>query len=349
MRSYRLSLILLLLLLWAGTLAAQSTFAYSYVPKHVFGTQVFPVTIVGEDVTEGFLPTFKFDPNNPVRPLEATPVTETNGGNTFFTFYFKAGEKEIQLPDMNIIDESGELTVLTGKLLPVRTLNAAEEEHFCGLIATSCKIVTSQVSEFDAQNNLVSLTIKATEANPEEIHTPGSIESGIEKMTRKKAEVLFEYFFVIPSSQKSITSSYYNTLQNRFISKSISTDYKHKPVAAQENLNPLDSSFNKIKKYGLALLALFFFWMFWMRKEILFLVLFALSMIILLTLFVPHDKVCVQEGAPLYILPTETSTTGGQIDREYTTSILNTRRDYYKIEYDHNIIGWIKDEDTCKN
>jgi hypothetical protein len=66
-------------------------------------------------------------------------------------------------------------------------------------------------------------------------------------------------------------------------------------------------------------------------------------------MFTPHEKVCVQEGAPLYILPTETSTTGGQIDRELTTDILNQRGHYYKIAYDNNIIGWIKDEDTCKD
>ena len=348
MRSHRLLLILLLLFVWISSATAKTNYWYSYVPKQVFATQVFPVTIFADRDSSGIAPTFQFDPQNPLQPIDSKPLKDSNGGNTFYTFYFKAQNSDVTIPELTITDET-EVVMLGSRYLPVKTLDKSGHETFCGMIATSCKIITSQVSEFDAQNNLVSLTIKASEANPEEMHTPGSIESGIEKLTRKESESIIEYYFVIPSSLKSITVSYYNTLQNRFISKTFSTDYKNKPVAAQENLNPRDSSFDKLKKYGLSFLALFFLWMFWKRKEIFFLVLLAICVLILLTLFTPHEKICVQEGAPLYILPTETSTTGGRVDRELNTDILKTRGKYHKIEYDHHTIGWIKDEDTCKN
>jgi len=348
MRGHRLLLILLLLFVWICSATAKTHYWYSYVPKQVFATQVFPVTIFADRDSSGTPPTFQFDPQNPLQPIDSKPLKDSNGGNTFYTFYFKAQNSDITIPELSITDET-EVIMLGSRYLPVKMLDRNGHEAFCGMIATSCKIITSQVSEFDAQNNLVSLTIRASEANPEEMHTPGSIESGIEKLTKKESESIIEYYFVIPSSQKSITVSYYNTLQNRFISKTFSTDYKNKPVAAQENLNPRDSSFDKLKKYGLSFLALFFLWMFWKRKEIFFLVLLAICILILLTLFTPHEKICVQEGAPLYILPTETSTTGGRVDRELNTDILKTRGKYHKIEYDHHTIGWIKDEDTCKN
>jgi len=348
MRSHRLLLTLLLFFVWVSAATAKTSYRYSYLPKQVFATQVFPVTIFADKNSSRGAPTFQFDPQSPLQPIESKPLQDSNGGNTFYTFYFKAQNNDITIPELTITDET-EVVKLDSRYLPVKMLDKSGQETFCGMIATSCKIVTSQVSEFDAQNNLVSLTIKASEANPHEMHTPGSIESGIETLTRKESESTIEYYFVIPSSQTSITLSYYNTLQNRFISKTFSTDYKNKPVAAQENLTPIDSSFDKLKRYGLSFLALFFLWMFWKKKEIFFLVLLAICVLILLTLFTPHEKICVQEGAPLYILPTETSTTGGQVDRELHTDSLKTRGKYHKIEYDHHTIGWIKDEDTCKD
>jgi len=348
MRIRRLLLILLLAFVWISHATAKTNYGYSYVPKQVFQTQVFPVTIFADRDSNGTPPVFQFDSQSALHPIDKNPLKDSNGGNTFYTFYFKAKQSDITLPELTITDKDG-ATVLRSRQLPVKRLDTRGHETFCGLIATDCKIIASQISEFDAQNNLVSLKIKASEANPKEMHTPGSIESGIEKLTRKESESMIEYYFVIPSSQKNITVSYYNTLQNRFIPKTFSTDYKSKPVAAQENLNPKDSSFNKLKRYGLSFLALFFLWMFWKKKEILFLVLLVICVLILLTLFVPHEKICVQEGAPLYILPTETSTIGGEVDRELTTDSLKTRGKYHKIEYDHHTIGWIKDEDTCKN
>jgi len=348
MRSHRLLLILLLFFIWISSASAKINYGYSYVPKQLLATQVFPITIFADTAQDTHLTSFEFDPQSPLQPIEKKALKDINGNNTFYTFYFKAADSDVAIPKLTITDEEG-VTVLESKYLPVKVLDAGDHKTFCGLIATKCKIITSQVSEFDAQNNLVSLTIKASEANPEEMHTPGSIESGIEKLTRKDSESLIEYYFVIPSSKKSITFSYYNTLQNRFISKTISTDYKNNPVAAQENLNPRDSSFDKLKRYALSLLALFFLWMFWKKKEIFFLVLLVICVLILLTLFTTHEKICVQEGAPVYILPTETSTIGGQIGEELTTDVLNRRDQYRKIEYDHYRIGWIRDEDTCKD
>ncbi len=341
-------LILTLLLLSVISAVAGSDYRYSYIPKKVYATQVFPVTVYSDQERGDRIPSFEFDPDSKTEPINSKPVIDTNNGNSFYTFYFKAKNSSMTIPELTITDD-GETAILGSVDIPVEILDTTAEENFCGLIATACKIVTSQVSEFDAQNNLVSMTIKASEANPESIAVPRSLESGIEKIVRSGSDVAVEYYFVIPSSVKKVTLSYYNTLQNRFISKTISTDYKNSPVAAQENLNPKDSSFDKIKKYGLMVLALLFLWMFWQKKEMLFLILFAICAILLFTIFTPKKSICIQEGAAIYILPTPTSTTGGRVDRELTTTVLNEREGYYKIEYDNNVIGWIKDEDICKD
>jgi len=74
-----------------------------------------------------------------------------------------------------------------------------------------------------------------------------------------------------------------------------------------------------------------------------------ISLITLLTFYIPHKKICVKQGAPLYIIPTDTSTIGTRIDNQLDTMLLGTRGEYNKVEYKKGIIGWIKNEDICDN
>ena len=60
-----------------------------------------------------------------------------------------------------------------------------------------------------------------------------------------------------------------------------------------------------------------------------------------------HKKICISQGAPLYILPTQTSTISTKIDAELDTLLLGNREGYKKVEYKEGIIGWIKNEDLC--
>jgi len=93
----------------------------------------------------------------------------------------------------------------------------------------------------------------------------------------------------------------------------------------------------------------FFILMFLFKLYFFYLVFSFLSVITLLTLFIPHEKICVKEGAYLYILPTVTSTTSNKIDEELDTLLLGETTNYKKVEYKEGIIGWIKNEDLCQN
>jgi len=337
-----------MLLSCSSLLSARATYRYSYIPKQIYATQIFPVTIFADTIDSKNPPKFYFDKKSPIKPINKVPIKDENGKNIFFTFYFKALNSDVRLPNLTIVDEDQSIMLLS-RYIPVQLLDSNNEVDFCGLIATDCKIVNSQVSTFDSKSNLITLTIKATEANVDQIRIKESTEEGIEKLSRNGASTRIEYYFVIPSSIKEMTLSYFNTIQNRFIDKKISTDYQNKPVAAQENLNPIDSSFNQLKKYGFITLTIIMFLMFLRKKEFLYLILFLIGMFIIFNMFKPHQKICITEGSPLYILPTSISTIGGHVDRDFSTDILNTRGNYYKIEYDNGVIGWIKNENICKD
>ncbi len=74
-----------------------------------------------------------------------------------------------------------------------------------------------------------------------------------------------------------------------------------------------------------------------------------LSSILLIILYIPLSNICVKPNSPIYIIPTFNSTIGGYTEHRVTTVELAKRGDYHKIEYKKGIIGWIKDEDICKD
>ena len=93
----------------------------------------------------------------------------------------------------------------------------------------------------------------------------------------------------------------------------------------------------------------FFLIMFLFRRDFFYLVFGAVSFITLLTLYIPHQKICVKQGASLYILPTQTSTVSTKIDQKLDTMLLGERQGFKKVEYKEGIIGWVKNEDLCDN
>ena len=93
----------------------------------------------------------------------------------------------------------------------------------------------------------------------------------------------------------------------------------------------------------------FFFLMFLFRRDFFYLVFGVVSLITLLTFYIPHKKICVKQGASLYILPTNTSTLSTKINEEIDTMLLGERGEFKKVEYKEGIIGWVKNEDICDN
>jgi hypothetical protein len=338
----------LALWIWGGYVSG-TEYGYSYIPKTLYTTQVFPVTVLASGADTKYPPTFRFDPNGSVQPLDPTPSSMINGNDIFYTFYFKADrEGTLTLPDLDIY-ESNRSVRLRGRTIAVEPLDASGAPDFCGVIATDCTIETSQVSSFDANKTLVTIRIRAHEANPEAMHFPDAIEEGLEYVRREHSLVRAEYYFVIPATRTHVTVSYYNTAQHRFLSTTIDTDYRAKPVAAQVELNPKASPIEQLKKYGSIALAVFFAIMFLWQRDTLYLLLLAATLAALYAIYKPSRTLCIREGSPLYILPARNSRISTTIREQLETPALGAHGDYYKINYAHGTIGWIRHEDLCQN
>ncbi len=334
----------LLMITFVSSVHAQAEYKYSYIPKKVYENQLFPVTLVG--ISEAEAPTLRYDRSSPLQPLFSKPLQVKNGNDVFYTFYFKAGKTDVRLPLLFISSSSQEVS-LEQQYIPLATLKV--EKDFSGVLAADMKIKNYQVSNFDGLNHIVNLSIEAYEANIEDMALNELSDYGVENIQRDNAKVRAEFYAVLPRSQKKLTFTYFSTIKQRHIPITLSIEVKDASVTTQSDLNPKVDAFERLKRYALMAFSLFFMLMFIWKRDFLYLVLGVVSIITLLTFYIPHKKICVKQGAPLYILPTETSTIGTRVENELDTMILTEHEEYTKIEYKKGIIGWIKDEDICDN
>ncbi len=341
LKSYLWIWIGLLFLLPSTLLSAEV--GYSYVPKRVYEKQVFPIS---------FLSTIS--PNKPIHfyfkgdksPILKDPVIIKNGDKTFYTFYFKTKESFFRIPEV-IVDINGKKERLPSVNIPVEPL--PEHDNFSGVIASGLKIKNYQASIYDEKNNLIALSLEAHDANLEDMYIPSAIKDGLEKLKRTGSKMEAQYYIVLPSTQKILKFSYYDTIKQTFVEKSIPINIDDGSVAAQTDLNPKDDSFEKLKKYSLLGLVIFFLLLFLWKRDLFYLIVAVITTAILLTFYIPLKKVCIKAGSPIYIIPTSNSRISLYIDQQLTTPKLGSRGEFSKIEYNKGIIGWVKDEDVCKN
>ncbi len=327
-------------------LSAKSEYKYSYLPKQVHQNQVFPVTVICISECTKEMPKFTFNKKSNVQPMSSKPLSVRNGDDSFYTFYFKALNNDMKIPELYISNKNTKLT-LNSHTIMLQDLE--EKDNFSGVLAADMKIKSSQVSNYDEKNHLVTLSIEAFEANLEDMYLNNVIDSGIEELKRVNAKVEAEFYFVLPAIEKSIQFTYYNTIKKQHVSLQTQIELADATVTTQTDLNPKEDSFDILKKYSFMFLLSFFLLMFLLKRDFFYLVLAVISLITLLTFYIPHKKVCVKQGAPLYILPTQTSTISSKINNEINTMQLAKRDNYTKIEYKNGIIGWVKNEDICEN
>jgi len=327
-------------------LTAQDEYRYSYMPKKVYEHQVFPVTLI--DTTErNDHPKFQFDESSSVQPLFKNPLTVRNGNDTFYTFYFKAAKVDMRIPRLFIVSDNVDIS-LDPQIIPLASFKK-RSKAFCSVLAANMKIKNYQVSNYDTKNHMVTLSIEAYEANLEDISLQTIEESGVEEIKRDNAKVTAEFYVILPRTQKELSFDYFNTIKKRFITLKIPVELPNASVTTQSDLNPKVDAFERLKRYTLIFFALFFIIMFLWKRDFFYLVLGVVSLITLMTFYIPHKKICVKQGAPLYILPTQTSTIGTRIENKTETMLLGERGEFKKVEYKKGMIGWIKNEDLCKN
>ncbi|CAA6798430.1 MAG: Unknown protein [uncultured Sulfurovum sp.] len=317
---------------------------YSYIPKKVYEKQVFPISFLTSSREKGENISFNFHGDK--KPVLDEPVIIQNGPKTFYTFYFKTTEKVFSIPKV-VVNFNGKDKVLPALKIPVQKI--PNNKNFSGVIASGLKIKNHQVSVYDVKTNLIAISFEAHDANLEDIYIPSALKDGTENIKRDGSKMEIHYYIVLPTEQTELNFSYFDTIKETFVEKSIPIQMHDGSVAAQTDLNPKDDSFEALKKYTLLTLAIVFVLLFLWKKDFFYLVMAVLAAAVLLTFYTALATVCIKEGSPLYIVPSSNSTTSIHIDKRYNTTKLAERNEFVKIEYKNGTVGWIKHEDLCQD
>jgi len=340
---------LFLLIVFALPLfAGGAPYSYSYIPKVVYKNQLFPVTILVKHYNPQDPPRFEYDAISLIQPVNLKPVKVINKEEAFYTYYFKANtnDKHIEIPDLSIWNLDHSYTI-NSKDINLKDLKK-KKKNYSGVLASKLRVNSTKVDTYDSSHNLVTLNLEANEANLEDMHIPNVIDDGIENLKRDGALTTATYYFIIPSEKKSINFSYFDTIKRDYRTKTVSLENQRSSLDTN-NLKPKELDFEKLKKYILISLTLIFAIAYLLTRDWVYLLFFTLAMALLIYIFLPKKSICVNEGAALYILPTQNSNISLRIDKKLNTKVLKRYKNFNKIEYKNSLSGWIKNEDTCKN
>jgi hypothetical protein len=350
----------LLLIICFGFLFGEkisSSYNYSYYPqKGVYENQIFSITILGKNIDQNSSRVFLNTQNalyDNFKIITKKPVIKKAKNDLFFTFYFKANKKSalldqnIILPPVVIKDKNAKTFILKSLKIPLKKLEVKRGIPFSGVIASKLKVIDYKI----LPKNSIALKIKAENGNLEDFFLPKTLERKVLYLKRKGSFSEAKFIFHLKKAiSHGIDFTYYNNLKQSF--SPVTIGGKHTlNTSIKENLNlkPKDSSFLKFKKYTFGFLSVFFLMLFFISKDKFYLWLFGIVVVIFLTFFMPLKKVCVKEGARVYILPIPNSTIGKIINHKGQYTVYHRYKNFSKIEYEDGLIGWVKDEDLCKD
>ena len=223
---------------------------------------------------------------------------------------------------------------------------AVNQKLFSRVIAKNLEIFTVKTKQYT--NNILHTTInlKALNGNLEDFRLNSFLgDQGINSLSDLYPEQNLYYYVMIPSHTKEIKFTYYNTDSKDFVMMHIPIILDEELVSTQTELNPYNSSILIYKQIlSGAILAIFIIIFIFKRKNI-YLVFITIFIAILAYLFIPNKKILLKEDIKVYILPTNSSTIFKSLTSKEVVEIVNENKDFIKVLFDNESIGWIKKND----
>ncbi len=308
--------------------------------------QIFPVTIKFIYPTPQERPTFNIqnESNLALRYID-TPL-QNDDLYYYKTFYFKVLDDSARLPDITI-QSSGFTYTLQGKTLHIEKLNYPHD--FCNVLAKQFRIETGKSVQFNKDLNLIVLKLASTMGNLEDFTIPAAQKGEIKEFNESFPHAEAIYYAFVPADITQLKLSYFDTQKREFKKLLFNIQVKDEIVSTQSDLNPSQDK-NRTLKIAIAFGAGIFLLLLaiWLRS--IFIALLGVALIVYGGyLLIPLQKVCVKAKSKIYILPTKNSTIFRINENQKRYIKLNEVNGYTKIELDKKLVGWVKNEDLCKN
>lgn len=327
--------------------------SYEKIPTRILKGEIFEVTLKTISTIKNFRDISYNLPNaKGLKLLKNSPNRVVKSQYYYDTFYFVATQDEATLPDFTAIltdqsDRSYPATVLAGEKLNIIPLNPSKD--FSNIVAQKFDIAEYKTTSYDASHNIVVFIATAYGCDISSLKLKGVYKQGIESITESHADSKIIYYAIIDKKIESLSFSYFNLTQNRFIPISIPIIVNDDSVTTQSDLKPKDLS-NEMLKMGVAtVVAIIAFIMYlWKRNRYTLLFIFILLGYILY-IGIPSKEVCIKAGTKIYLLPVSNGTIFETTPTEHKLQKEDEIKGWVKVQLENQKIGWVKNEDTCSH
>ncbi len=322
-------------------------------PQRVIRGEIFPVTIKTLSTVKKFSNiTYEILNKNGLKLLNNIPHREKDSQYFYDTFYFLTTGSDANIPDFKATLHSSDDTLyrdttLNGFKLNVVTLNP--KKNFSNIVADSFELLEFKTTSYDEDHNIVVFVATAKNCDIASFELKNVYKQGIESSTESYFNSKLVYYIVIKKEIENLSFSYFNLLQNSFVGLNIPIIVDDDSVATQTDLKPKDQSHDRVKMLLATAIALIAFLLILWRKKYIYLIFILIPLAYVLYIAIPSKEVCIKVGSKIYLLPVHNGTIFEKTNTIYYLQKEGSVEDFVKVKLKNEKIGWVKNEDICKD
>jgi len=327
--------------------------SYFELPKKLFKGQVFPLTIKALSAKKEY-ESIDYDFSNALglKLISDEQDRRVEPPYLYDTFYFQVKGNRVKTPNIETTlvfkNYTGELKETLGGVM-IETVRLNPEKDFSSVLADDFKILEYKTSQYDNQHNIIVFSAEAKMANLQDFSLKIASKEGIEAYEEELPHSNFTYYAVVPKQLNELKFSYFDLGSRRFQDVIIPIVVVNDRVSTQTDLAPTQNTHTTAKMIIAGVVSAAGLFLFFYRRNKLYLLIFIAPLFIIAKLSVPTKHVCVEEGANIYLLPMRHGTIFEQASQRFTSEALGDAQEFVKIRMHNDQIGWVKYEDLCEN
>ena len=326
--------------------------SYDSIPKRIINGQVYPVSIK-YIITNPQFTSLRYTLNQTHTTL--TPIRSKSGIYHIDTLYLYNSNNTQYTPPITATavnsdtNSSYPLTVqLQPKRLNVITLNPPK--NFSGVIADNFKVTNYKTTTYDNQSNILLFFAKALHSNLKTMHFKNIAKQGLESLDENRSgESTAIYYLIINKNLENFKFTYFNLDNQNYQKISIPIKVVSDTVSTQTNLSPVTDQHTVIKLAIATAVLLILILIIIFRRKLSYMLLALIVGAYIAYLLLPPDTVCIKGGSKIQILPITQGIVFEQTKTNHNFKVLDKRNKYTRIELNKNKVGWVENEDICKN
>ena len=327
--------------------------SYFELPKKLLRGQVFPLTIKTLSTnanTEDII--YEFENEIGLKILSDEKSRQFKDPYFYDTFYMQVTGNYVKTPRIisSVIFkdyDGGYEEKFDG--VKIKVLNLNPKKDFSGILANQFKITKYKTTQYDNENNIIVFSAEANMGNIHEFTLKDAIKEDIDSFEENFPYSSFTYYAVVPKQLKELKFTYFNLMTNRFQKVIVPIIVNNDRVSTQTDLAPTQNTHVIAKIIVYAVISILGILLFVTRRKKFYLLIAIIPLFFVAKLLIPIKHVCVKEDSNIYLLPMNNGTIFEQTAYRFTTEELGKVEKFTKIRMQNQQIGWVKNENICKD